>query len=184
MNVLDSYKIDLKNMRTGVAEYRFKLDHTFFDAVEGTLVKNGNVDVDLKARETGGDGFIFTFQIKGTVHVPCDRCLEDMEVEIDSERKLTVTLGDEYADDGELITLPYEDAVIDVAWIIYEFIVLEVPITHMHEPGSCNASMMEALTPHLVAQSEGDDRQEGDAEDDEDHIDPRWSELKKILDNN
>lgn len=97
MDVLDSYKIDLKNMRTDVAEYQFALDDAFFEAVEGTLVKSGKADADLKIRESGG-AYVFTFHIKGTVHVPCDRCLDDMDVEIETERMLTVKLGDEYAD--------------------------------------------------------------------------------------
>ena len=46
MDVLDSYKIDLKNMRTDVAEYQFALDDAFFEAVEGTLVKSGKADAD------------------------------------------------------------------------------------------------------------------------------------------
>ena len=92
MDVLDSYKIDLKNMRTDVAEYQFALDDAFFEAVEGTLVKSGKADADLKIRESGG-AYVFTFHIKGTVHVPCDRCLDDMDVEIETERMLTVKLG-------------------------------------------------------------------------------------------
>lgn len=186
MDVLDSYKIDLKNMRTDVAEYQFALDDAFFEAVEGTLVKSGKADADLKIRESGG-AYVFTFHIKGTVHVPCDRCLDDMDVEIETERMLTVKLGDEYADEGDMMILPYEDAILNVAWIIYEFIVLEVPLTHVHEPGHCNVEMMEALAAHLVTSSEKPDGSEEEKSADEESdkpIDPRWNILKKILDNN
>ena len=186
MDVLDSYKIDLKNMRTDVAEYQFALDDAFFEAVKGTLVKSGKADADLKLRESGG-AYVFTFHIKGTVHVPCDRCLDDMDVEIETERMLTVKLGDEYADEGDMMILPYEDAILNVAWIIYEFIVLEVPLTHVHEPGHCNVEMMEALAAHLVTSSEKPDGSEEEKSADEESdkpIDPRWNKLKKILDNN
>ena len=63
MDVLDSYKIDLKNMRTDVAEYQFALNDAFFEAVEGTLVKRGKADADLKIRESGG-AYVFTFILK------------------------------------------------------------------------------------------------------------------------
>ena len=182
----DSYKIDLKNMRTDVAEYQFALDDAFFEAVEGTLVKSGKADADLKIRESGG-AYVFTFHIKGTVHVPCDRCLDDMDVEIETERMLTVKLGEEYADEGDMMILPYEDAILNVAWIIYEFIVLEVPLTHVHEPGHCNVEMMEALAAHLVTSSEKPDGSEEEKSADEESdkpVDPRWNKLKKILDNN
>ena len=52
MDVLGSYKIDLKNMRTDVMEYQFDLGHAFFDAVEGTLVKSGEASVRLKVKRT------------------------------------------------------------------------------------------------------------------------------------
>ena len=181
MDVLDSYKIDLKNMRTDVAEYQFALDDAFFEAVEGTLVRSGKADADLKIRESGG-AYVFTFHIKGTVHVPCDRCLDDMDVEIETERMLTVKLGDEYADEGDMMILPYEDAILNVAWIIYEFIVLEVPLTHVHEPGHCNVEMMEALAAHLVTSSEKPDGSEEEKSADEESdkpVNPRWNKLKK-----
>ena len=174
MDVLDSYKIDLKNMRTDVAEYQFALDDAFFEAVEGTLVKSGKADADLKIRESGG-AYVFTFHIKGTVHVPCDRCLDDMDVEIETERMLTVKLGDEYADEGDMMILPYEDAILNVAWIIYEFIVLEVPLTHVHEPGHCNVEMMEALAAHLVTSSEKPDGSEEEKSADEESDPGSWS---------
>ncbi len=185
MDVLDSYKIDLKDMRAGVREYRFAVDDTFFEAVGGTLVKNGKADVGMQIREREG-ACVFTFHIKGTVRVPCDRCLDDMDVEIETERVLTVKLGDEYADEGNMVTLPYEDAVLNVAWIIYEYIVLEVPLTHVHEPGHCNAGMMEALAAHLVASSEESDGSEEEGSAGEGRfipVSPRRDRLRKILDN-
>lgn len=64
MDVLDSYKIDLKNMRTDVAEYQFALDDAFFEAVEGTLVRSGKADADLKIRESGGGLMFLPFILK------------------------------------------------------------------------------------------------------------------------
>ena len=183
MDILDSYRIDVKGMRTGVAEYRFAVDDAFFQAVEGTLVRSGKVDVRLKIREKEG-GYAFTFQIKGTVHVPCDRCLDDMDVEIEAERMLTVKLGEEYADEGDLLVLPYDEATLDVAGLIYEFIALEVPLTHVHEPGHCNAGMTEALAAHWVVSSEEQDASGDEEGTGEKPVDPRWDKLKEMLDNN
>lgn len=191
MDTLNAYKIDLKNMRTDVMNYQFSIDDSFFKAVEATLVKSGKADVRLQVKETAGGAFAFTFKIKGTVQVPCDRCLDDVDVDIEAERVLRVKLGDEYIDDGDLIVLPSDDAVCNVAWNIYEFIALEVPMTHMHEPGMCNEEMMSALSSHLVTSddNEGSDEvadksKEDSQKEEETPIDPRWEKLKKILDNN
>lgn len=186
MDVLGRYKIDLKNMRTDSETFQFALDNTFFDAVEGTLVRKGNVDVTLRVNKTAG-AYELRFQIRGNVTVPCDRCLDDMEQGIDTESVLKVKLGDSYADEGDLVVVPFEDGTLDVAWYLYEFIALEIPIKHVHEPGKCNVAMMDALWEHsAVAGGEAHDGDSGDAGDGRENkpTDPRWNELKKILDNN
>lgn len=187
MNVLDSYKIDLKNMRTDVSEYQFRLDNAFFEAIDDVLIRKGLVDVNLRVKKTAG-AFELTFCIKGNVQIPCDRCLDDMDQAIDSVSTLKVKLGDEYEDNGELIVVPFDEGVLDVSWNLYEFIALEIPIKHVHEPGKCNVAMMSVLKEHeAVASGDDDDTDdeffahEGDGEK---PIDPRWNELKKILDNN
>ena len=59
---------------------------------------------------------------------------------------------------------------------------------HVHAPGKCNKDMVHKLSKHL--RSAGDDETEEDEgvqeefEVDNRVIDPRWNELKKILDNN
>lgn len=184
MDVLGGYKIDLKNMRTDTEKFQFRLDDTFFDAVEGTLFRKGNVDVSLRVSKMTG-AFELSFRIKGNVTVPCDRCLDDMEQEIDAESVLKVKLGDSYADEGDLVVVPFEDGTLNVAWHIYEFIALEIPMKHVHEPGKCNVAMMEALQGHsAVISGEDEDDGEEDAGREDKPIDPRWNELKKILDNN
>lgn len=93
--------------------------------------------------------------------MPCDRCLDDMEQAIDTESVLMVKLGDDYADEGELVIVPFEDGTLNVAWHIYEFIALEIPIKHVHEPGKCNVAMIEALQGHSAVIS-GEDEDDGE----------------------
>lgn len=181
MNALDSYKVDLTCMRTDRMKYQFKLGHAFFEAVGGTLINDGEADATLDVRRTE-DGYAFDFHIRGIVQVPCDRCLDDMDVKIDTERTLTVKIGEEYVDDGDVITLSSEDAVINVAWIMYEYVALEVPLVHVHEPGHCDAGMIEVLSEHLV-DSPADNSKETDGNDGK-TIDPRWDKLREMLDNN
>lgn len=188
MNVLDNYKIDLKNMRSDAVEYQYHLDNAFFEAIGDILVQKGSVDVILRVKKTAG-AFELTFCIKGMVQIPCDRCLDDMDQSIDSVSVLKVKFGDEYADEGELIVVPYEDGVLDVAWNIYEFIALEIPIKHVHEPGKCNGAMMSVLRQHTAVsfEDEADDVSSDDIAQNGSKegklTDPRWSELKKLLDN-
>ena len=63
----------------------------------------------------------------------------------------------------------------NVAWNIYEFISLEVPMRHVHPEGECHGEVEELLEQYGA---------EEPGEEQEAPIDERWSELKKILDNN
>ena len=129
----------------------------------------------------------------GMVWVPCDRCLDDMELPISSSDKLMVKFGHEYAEEGEnLIVIPEEEGEINVAWFMYEFIALSIPMKHVHAPGKCNKAMTSKLSKHLKTNANEDSDEVFDTggddivieEEVEEQIDPRWNELKKILDNN
>lgn len=100
--------------------------------------------VSLSIRKTIGF-FELLFHSEGIVIVPCDRCLDDMEQPIVAENRLTVKLGAEYREDDDLVTVDENEGILDLSWFIYEFIALAIPIQHVHEPGKCNAAMIEAL---------------------------------------
>ena len=140
--------------------------------------------------------FELNFQTEGIVWVPCDRCLDDMEIPVTSSDKLMVKFGREYAEEGDnLIVIPEDEGEINVAWFIYEFIALAIPMKHIHAPGKCNRTVTGKLSKHLRtnADEDSDDSFDMGMEDEvvseteeeiEEAIDPRWNELKKILDNN
>ena len=96
-----------------------------------------------------------------------------MEVVIDADNRLAARLGAEYSEDDDLITVDENDGTIDVAWFIYEFIELALPIRHVHAAGKCNPAMVELLNKHSAAQG-------GEAEEEHTSMDPRWAELKKL----
>ena len=172
-------------MLTDTAEYEYQLDNQFFADLDAPEVQKGDVRVSLKVRKTSGV-YQLDFQTEGVVVVDCDRCLEEMEQPIETEDRLKVKLGDEYDEFDEFIVVPEEEGYINVAWFIYEFIALNIPMKHVHAPGECNVEMESKLNRHLRTLSEDDDFEEGEDKPDDGfrEMDPRWSELKKILDNN
>ena len=179
MSTLDNFKIDLKGMRTESQDFQFVLDDFFFVAVQGNEIQKGALTVGLNVKKTFGF-FKLSFRIKGTVEIPCDRCLENMEQEIDTDSELKVKLGDEFSDEGEWVIVTYDEGFLNVAWYIYEFIALAIPIKHVHEDGKCNETMTTELQRHLAFEAED----VPESENNEPPVDPRWNELKKILDNN
>ena len=189
----DKYSIDLKGMQADSAKYEFVLDNLYFADIDGQEVQKGKVNVELSVRRYS-HAFELDFYIDGIVWVPCDRCLDDVELSVASTDKLMVKFGCEYAEEGDnLIVIPEEEGTINVAWFMYEFISLAIPMKHVHAPGKCNRTMASKLSKHLrvdEGESNEDDLFDIDVEDDvvedepEVRFDPRWNELKKILDNN
>ena len=173
-------------MLADTAEYQYQLDNQFFLDLDAPEVQKGQVNVLLKVRKTSGV-YQLDFQTEGKVMVICDRCLDEMEQLIETKDQLKVKLGVDFSEVDDIIVVPEEDGYINVAWFIYEFIALSIPMKHVHAPGKCNKDMLNKLSKHLRVSS--DDVEDGFEISKEDLnepqvIDPRWNELKKILDNN
>lgn len=187
----DKYKVDLKAMQADSCLFEFMLDNVFFANIDGPEVQKGKVNVTLTVKRSVGT-FELAFQTEGIVLVPCDRCLDEMEVPVTSTDKLFVKFGSDYAEENNnVVIIPEDEGYINIAWFIYEFIALAIPMKHVHVPGKCNKGMVSKLNKHLRTTSDDEGVDEIDSsvaeeiEDvEEDSIDPRWNELKKILDNN
>ena len=178
-------------MQADSCKYEFLLDNLFFAHIDGPEVQKGKVNVELTVKKTSR-AFELSFQTEGIVWVPCDRGLDEMEQPVTSSDKLMVKFGHEYAEEGDnLIVIPEEEGEINVAWFMYEFIALAIPMKHVHAPGKCNKAVTSKLNKHLRTSGDDDAEESFGAGEDivvedeaEEQIDPRWNELKKILDNN
>ena len=164
-------KIDLKELKEGVSTLNFNLDDAWFGSLDEDEIKRGDIRVSVNVRRTE-NYFEFDFHTEGTVIIPCDLCLDDMEQAIETDDRLVVKFGDEYSEDDDLITVDEREGVIDVAWFIYEFIALNIPAKHVHTPGKCNAAMIKVLEEHSATRSSGEDGEKA--------VDPRWNGLEKL----
>jgi len=191
------YDIDLKNLTPGVHEYEYLLENKFFMDIDGDQVRKGTVKVHLTVNRLSLM-FEMNFQIEGTVLVPCDRCLDDVDIPISTHNRLIVKFGKEYSEESdEIVVVPEEEGDINVAWFLYEFISLAVPMKHVHAPGKCNKQMSSKLKRHMTRSVDDTDKEyenmdEVEEEDidisveEESSTDPRWDGLKGLLedDNN
>ena len=168
---LEQFKIDLKNQKDEVRTLDFDLDNLFFAALDGSEVNQGALHVSVSIRKTIGF-YELLFHTEGTVTVTCDRCLDDMSQPIEADNRLVVKLGAAYSEEDDVITVSEDEGILDVSWLIYEFIVLAIPIKHVHAPGKCNPAMSQVLE-ELSA-----DRSSDEVSDQP--IDPRWSALFKL----
>ena len=167
MDTSGRFKINLTALPSDGATFNWQLDDAFFDALDEQEIQHGKLDVTLRVNRKSG-AFELHFQVKGDVCIPCDRCLEPMTQPIDTEATITVRLGEQYDDDGEVITVPETEPEVDVAWNLYEIIALGIPIYHVHPDGQC---------PEEVNQLFAEEQDEDDKP-----TDSRWDALKTLLD--
>ena len=165
MGKLDGYIVDLKGLSSDTVSYSWHVDDDFFSAVQGPEIKHGLLDVALRVKQTSG-AYELEFQLQGEVEVSCDRCLEPMSQPIEAHSTLKVVMGEEYADDGDVVTIPEREGIINVAWNIYEFAALQIPLRHVHE----GCSLTPDPSPGRGEEEVANDR----------CPDPRWEALRKI----
>ena len=171
MNSLESLKIDLKGLKDEETSLEFTLDDTYLEALDGADVKKGSLHVSVSIRKATGF-FEFNFHTDGEIVIPCDRCLDDMALPVDTDNCLIVKLGSVYSEEDDVIVVPENEGILDMAWLIYEFVALVIPIRHVHAPGKCNPAMTQALE-ELSADRSSD-------EESSQPIDPRWAKLKDL----
>lgn len=168
---LEKLNINLKELDEGVNVLEYSLGDAWFESLDEEEIKRGNIRVSLSIRRTASY-FELDFHTEGTVVIPCDICLDDMEQAIGTDDRLVVKFGEEYSEDDDLVTVDEREGSIDVSWFIYEFIALNIPAKHVHTPGKCNAAMIKVLNEHSATRSSG--------EDEEQAVDPRWNGLEKL----
>jgi uncharacterized protein len=168
------YVIQFVGLAVGKHEYEFEAGNKFFDGLDYSEIKEGDVKVDLQLLKQSSM-MSLEFRISGTVKVPCDLCTEIFDLPISGEYKLIVKVGGNDAQDGDddIITVAANEHELDLSQYIYEYIMLSLPIKRVHPDdkngnSTCDPEMIEKVKKYLVDDS-GDDE-----------TDPRWDGLKGI----
>ena len=178
MESKDKYVIALSKLPLGTQTYSYRLDDAFFEFVDGPEIRKGNVSVDISLRKSA-KSFELRFHSKGYVMIPCNRCMEDMKQEIETENELIVKFGDKHEEvDDTLVVVPEYPGEIDLSWYLYEFIALSIPIRHVHEKGGCSEMMEEQLMRYMTEERMDDD---DETETESKGTDPRWDALRSLL---
>jgi uncharacterized metal-binding protein YceD (DUF177 family) len=131
-------------LEQGRHEYDFVLDGDWFGRLEKTEVLGGSAEVHAVLTTGGGagkEGSLLQLQVKGTVQVTCDRCLEPMDVAVVASDEMT--LEPEQEKEG-----------VDLAWTAYEILSVNLPLVHCHPAGGCNPAMDALLQDHLCSTAE------------------------------
>ena len=169
------YILSLSGLKEGHHLYDFEIRNKFFEEFEESEIKEGNLSV-VAELDKRSSHFDLSIKITGKVRICCDRCLEMFLQPIECENRLLIRFGKRWDDsDPDIITIPADEHELDIKQYLYEFIHLALPIKRVHPldgtgRNSCDPEMLKKLDQHIVNEDKTND--------------PRWDELKKLINNN
>lgn len=167
------YIIPFTGLKVGIHEFEFDLDGVFFEHFDyseiGKCAINIKVSLDRKEHM-----MVFEFDISGKAEVLCDRCQEEVEIELAHVDQLVVKFGDQTSDfEEEIIILGPHEHQFDLTQFLFEFCHLALPPRRVHDTmEECNQDVIEVLNGMSLEEDDNDNE-----------IDPRWAALKNIADN-
>ncbi len=170
-----SYTIPLNGLKEGRHTIDFEIDKEFFDRFEESEIKEGSLiaRIEIDKRSTHTD---LVIRITGSIKVCCDRCLGMFFYPLECENRLIVKFGKGIEDiDPDILYLASDENEMDLQQHIYEFILLALPIKRVHPDdnegkSTCDPEMLKKLEELKV--------------EEENVTDPRWDELKKLINDN
>ena len=135
----------------------------FFESFENAEILDAHLDADVRV-EKSGRYIGVDCDVRGEVKVECDRCLDELDMPVDVEIRLSVKYGSEESSEEpqpgerEVIFVPDTDAELDMSQIIYDYVCLSLPMQRMHRPGECNPEAMKYYgTPEGSDASDGEE---------------------------
>lgn len=173
MDRLRNYDIVFSGQKNGKHEFQFEIDKTFFqlfdteqEFTEPKIVADVLMDKHTTFLEVN-------IKTSGTVNLVCDITNENFEHPIENELTVLVKFGAGYDDSEEdVITIPMTDHAFNVAQLIYEVVMLAIPMKKISPNVSDeDLEILEKFSPK-------------DEVDEEPESDPRWEALKKLKDKN
>ena len=169
------FTIPISGLKEGRHSYYFEINKKFFDQFEESEIKEESLTAVVEAEKLTTH-IDLTVRIEGSVNISCDRCLGVFRQSVSCENRLLVKFGRVSDDsDPDIITLPADENELDLRQYFYEYIILALPIQRVHPANksgksACDPEMLKKLKEHIA--------------DGEKINDPRWDELKKLMNNN
>lgn len=167
----NTYEIQFSGLAHGNHSFEWDIEPEFFNKYgnEEILESKLTATIDLEKKERFMKLF---FHIEGQVKTLCDRCGDEVWIDVETDDELLARFGSETdMNNDEVIFLDSSEYKLEVGQFFYEFGYLAIPQKRTHEEGECATEYEDFF------EESTDDNQ---AIDNNDHIDPRWEALKKL----
>ena len=127
------FEIAFVGLKPGIHEYSYEITDRFFEAFQEQDFTQCKAHVKLTL-DKKSSFILLKFEIGGSLNVVCDRCSNDLPLELWDEFNITVKMVEEpelmndQEDDPDVYYISRNESHLDVANWIYEFINLTIPM--------------------------------------------------------
>jgi len=178
---LRKFDIDIIRLKEGEHQFKFEIDQEFLDHFEkiNDVVSKSNliVEVVLDKRVNIIEA---DFIINGSVELTCDRSLELFDQPLETRQKILYKYGEEEKEiSDEIYTITRDTQSINVAQLIYEFILLSIPAKKIHPDHLDEMDEEESEDDGWIVYSAGNEDEDGENEEIESN-NPFWDALKNL----
>ena len=186
MKFLRNYNIDIIKLKDGKHTFQFEVGDDFFNYFKADdWIKGSKITVNAILNKTAAV-IEADFKFSGTVRLTCDRSLEEFDHPLNFTEKVIYKYGpieQEISEDVLMITR--ESPSINIAQLIYEFILLAIPAKKIHpdyvEEMEDEDFEEEGYLVYLSDELDNEENEELEEEDNSDKpVDPRWEILNKL----
>lgn len=150
-----NFDIAFVGLKPGVHEFEYTIDDKFFIAYQEQDFKNCIAHVKLTLDRKSGF-LLLKFEVGGKLEAPCDRCGNDLPLDLWDEFNIVVKMVDDpdtmndQEEDPDVYYISKGESHLRISDWIYEFINLSIPMQRMcsaEEMGGphCNKEVLEML---------------------------------------
>ena len=169
---MSDFKINLGEITNGKNLFSFEIKDSFFETYTFSDVKYANITATALL-EKNSKKLTLNLSIDGQIKkLLCDICAEELSIDISGETKVIIKKTDEdFTSTDEIFYININKNTIDLKQLIFELIVLSVPIKKQHlldnkRNSTCNKEMVDLVNKYTAQKQK--------------RSDPRWDALKDL----
>jgi uncharacterized metal-binding protein YceD (DUF177 family) len=178
MSYRREFEIAFVGLKPGVHEFNYQINDRFFE--DYGLQDFSKVDAEVKLLLEKSTGFmLLRFEVGGKADVTCDRCNNELPLQLFDDFTITVKMTDEpeemneQEEDPDVFYISRGESHLDVKDWIYEFVCLSIPMQK-----TCEYENMDGPYCNPAARDLLINRQPGDIPKEN----PLWKGLDKFKD--
>lgn len=143
MQSVNLLNINLAQAAEAAKRLNIELTDRFFADLEQEEISGGEVRLDISVKPPVGNVYKVYVKAEGYVTVACDRCLDSLQIDVNTEDVLKIKDTDpENADAMDMLYLEANTSCYDISWQVYEIIETSLPMQRVHPDGECNPEML------------------------------------------